>query len=148
MTPAIATSAHFMLQPSLKDLHVKTLAWESSLKLWKRELCFFQKLIDRYGRDLHGRTDVEEREHFRLLLNYYNDELMNSLEQSMFHHEANLKELLSNGIRQDEAAYRNDHRELEHQISAFQEEFSCYKNELYLLVEKVVQKYKRKNGKA
>lgn len=141
MTTSLPTpSSGYLLEESLKDLHQKTLEWESSLEFWKRELAFFKKLMDDYGRDLHMRNQIEEREHFKQLLSYYTDGLMNSLTIRIRQHEASLKQLLNAKDKQDETSYRLDHKTLEFQISTFQKEFQSYKHELYSLIEKVLVK--------
>jgi hypothetical protein len=138
MATSLSTSTHYMLQPSLIDLHQKSIEWESNIELWKRELAFFKKLIDEYGKELHRRDDVEERNHFKLLLNFYANDLMGSLTAKIQNHETSLKPLMKNRNSQDESTYRSEHKTLSYQIRAFEKEFLCYKNELYLLMEKVL----------
>jgi hypothetical protein len=142
MTPSLSTSNTFILPLSLQDLHQRTLEWESSLELWKRELSFFRKLIDQYGRQLHLREEINEREHFRFLLSFYSGELMNSLSNKIRLHETNLKPLIRGKNTQDEQAYRDEHQQLEKQMKAIEREFHCYKGELFSLVEKVIAKQK------
>lgn len=146
MTPSLPSSTEYLLPPGLGDLHQKTLTWESNIELWKRELSFFQKLISEYGTQLQLREHIREREHFRMLLNYYKDQLMNSFANKMIKHESKLKSLMSDGKLQDESKYRDEHHELERQIAAFEKELHCYKNELYLLIEKVLLKNKLKES--
>jgi hypothetical protein len=145
MTPSLPSSTEYLLPPGLGDLHQKTLKWESNIELWKRELAFFQKLISQYGTHLQLREHIREREHFKMLLNYYKDQLMKSFMSKMIKHEDKLKLLLSDGKKQDESTYRNEHSELERQINAFEKELHCFKHELYLLIEKVLLKNKLKN---
>ena len=146
MTPSLpSSSTEYLLPPGLGDLHQKTINWESIIELWKRELDFFDKIIKQYGTQLQGREDIKEREHFKLLLKFYKDKLMHSLSTKMLKHEAKLKFLLNDGNMQNEFNYRDEHRDLERQIGAFEKEFQCYKNELYHLIEKVLVRNKRNN---
>lgn len=145
MTPSLPSSTEYLLPPGLGDLHQKTITWESNIELWKRELSFFQKLISEYGTQLQLREHIREREHFRMLLNYYKDQLMNSFTNRMIIHESKLRSLLSDGQKQDESKYREEHGELERQINAFEKELRCFKHELYLLIEKVLIRNKQKN---
>lgn len=144
MTPSLPSSTKYLLPPGLGDLHQKTLAWESSIELWKREFDFFQKILDEYGSHLQLREDLKEREHFKMLLDYYRNKLMHSFSVKMIKHEAKLKYLLNGERMQNEYHYRDEHRELERQITAFEKEFQAYKHELYLLIEKVLLKNKNK----
>jgi len=138
MTPSLPSSSEFLLPQSLNDLHHTTLEWESKIELWKRELIFFQKLIKEYGEQLHRREDVRECDHFKMLLDYYAGQLMTSLTKKMNNHEVRLKALMRNRKKQDEANYRKEHAELTRLMNAYENEFQCYKNELYQLVEKVM----------
>lgn len=142
----LSTSSAYMLQPSLQDLHNKTLEWESTIEHWKKELEFFKKLIDRYGAKLNFRHDINEKEHFNFLLTYYAGELMGDLTNRIHQHEARLKPLLKNQSEQDERGYRVEHTTLERDMTIIENEFQCYKNELYTLIEKVIAKIKIKNG--
>lgn len=106
--------------------------------MWKRELIFFQKLIKEYGEQLHRRDEVKECDHFKMLLDYYAGQLMSSLSNKMVHHEVRLKSLMRNTKKQDESDYRKEHGELTRLMSAYKQEFQCYKNELFQLIEKVL----------
>ncbi|HEX5172309.1 MAG TPA: hypothetical protein VFW11_24205 [Cyclobacteriaceae bacterium] len=146
MTPSLPSSTEFLLPPGLGDLHQKTLTWESNIELWKRELTFFQKLIAEYGTQLQLRDHIKEREHFKMLLNYYKNQLMNTYSGKMIRHEEKLKSLMSDGMRQEESKYRDEHHELERQINTFEKELQCFKHELYLLIEKVLLRNKLKKS--
>ena len=138
MTPSLPSSSEFLLPQSLNDLHHTTLAWESNIELWKKELTFFEKLIKDYGEQLHRREDVRECDHFKMLLDYYAGQLMTSLTTKMINHEVRLKALMRNAKKQDESDYRKEHQELARLMNAYEKEFQCYKIELYQLVEKVL----------
>lgn len=127
-----------MIQGSLEELHKKTMEWESDLEFWKRELEFFRKLIDKFGRRLNLEDDISEREHFKLLLSYYSGELLKSLTQKIIQHESRLKPLLKNALYQDEGTYRTEHSAIQKELNTVENEFQCYKNELYKLIEKVM----------
>ena len=134
--PADSASA---LMESLQDLHKKTLEWESDIEFWKKELHFFRKLIGKYDTRINGWSNVQEKDHFKSLLNYYSGSLMELLSNKMIDHESRLKPLLNgDGDHQDEMAYRKEHSDLRYQIEAFQKEFEIYKNELYALIEKAM----------
>ena len=139
---AISTSSSYLLQPSLQNLHQRTMEWESTIELWKKELAFFKKLISQYGSKLNFRRDIDEKEHFNFLLSYYSGELMSSLTARIHNHEAKLKTLVNNKAKQDEKSYRAEHHAIEHEVRVIEHEFQCYRNELYTLIEKVMTKIK------
>lgn len=132
------TSSRYLLPTSLEDLHHRTREWQSCLEFWKRELDFFRKLIDRYGKQLKYRHNIEEREHLRQLLSYYSGPMMDSLTDSIHHHEARLKPILKNEGIQDEAMFREEHDTMEQTILTIEHEIKAYRNELYILIEKVL----------
>jgi hypothetical protein len=124
---------------SLKDLHQTTLEWESSIEFWKKEFLFFKKLITKYEAQLSGWSNIQEKEHFKSLLNYYSGSLMELLMNKMIDHEAMLKPLLlGEKSKQDEMSYRKEHTILRYQVEALEKEFENNKNELYALIEKAM----------
>jgi hypothetical protein len=49
MISVLGTTNKYILQPSLMEMHHQSLEWLSYSVLWKRELHFFQKLLDLYA---------------------------------------------------------------------------------------------------
>lgn len=138
MALVLTSPTDYLLAPSLQELHKKTLEWDSCIGLWRQELAFFKKLINGYGTKLSHRENVKEREHLALLLDFYAGGLMDELTAKISEHEAHLATLVQASTRQNENHYRIEHRALEKRFSAFDEEFQCYKHELYSLIEKVM----------
>jgi hypothetical protein len=148
MTPSLSTSTRYILPTGLPELHQQTNEWRSDLGLWKQELAFFGRLIDQYGKDLCLRDEIRELNHFRFLLNYYSSDLMNSLAARIGNHEVHLGLLMKELERQDESGYRTEHNALARQVQAFEQEYLCFKNELYGLLEKALNRSKTKMEQA
>ena len=49
MISVLGSTGKYILQPSLLDMHRQTLEWLSATALWKRELSFFQNLLDKHA---------------------------------------------------------------------------------------------------
>lgn len=140
----LATSTQYMLPPGLPELHRQTLDWESNLSLWKEELGFFTGLILKYRHELRTRTQIQELNHMRFLLDYYSNELMPILEAKIASQKAQLRELMGQQGVQDEWRCRHAHTALAQQIATFEEEFACLRDELYSLMEKAITRTKER----
>ena len=138
----LGTSTQFMLPPGLPELHRQTLEWESNLCLWKEELDIFTRLILKYRHEVRTRTQIQELNHMRFLLDYYSNELLPILEAKIASQKAQLRELMGQQGVQDEWRCRHAHAALAKQIATFEEEFVCLRNELYALLEKAVTRIK------
>lgn len=131
-----------MLPPGLHELHRQGLEWESDLQLWKEELDFFTRLILTYRHGLRTRTQIQELNHTRFLLDYYINELIPTLEARVAVQKAHLRTLMELREVQDESRCRSNHAALAQQIAIFEEEFSCFRDELFALVEKASMRIK------
>lgn len=139
-TLVLENSRPYLLLQSLADLHHKAIEWQSRIEFWKMELTFFAKLIKRYGLRIRLKHNIDECRHLRQLLKYYAGDMISSLTHLISRHEQKLKFLLSHGKVQDEAAFRAEHEALEHQLDIVSKEINAYKNELFVLIEKVLSK--------
>lgn len=144
MAPTLTASTQYLLPPGLAELHLQTLAWESDLALWKQEFPIFERQIAKYRKELRLKTELDELGHFRFLLNYYSYDLVSSLDQKISAHKALLKSLMEPQASQDESAYRAEHETLALRILTFEQEFICFKNDLYRLLEKGLARKKRR----
>src|SRR5688572_19813001 len=57
MISVTSVTDKYIIQPALLSKHRKSLEWLSAAVLWKRELSFFQNLLDQYSPKL---TSVED----------------------------------------------------------------------------------------
>ena len=145
MASTLTGSTQYLLPPGLAELHLQTLAWESDLALWKQEFPIFERQIEKYWKELRLRAELDELSHFRFLLNYYSYDLVTSLSEKISVHKAHLKSLMEIQGEQDESAYRTEHEALALRILTFEQEFVCFKNDLYNLLEKGLARKKRRS---
>lgn len=137
MISPIATTNNYILQPSLLTKHMKTLEWLSATILWKKELIFFQRLLDQYINQFKTDDDKNQMHHLQNIILYYKDELIDSLASKLRLHEKKLADMLET---RDElkTAYIKEHMALMNELQSTNENFRNYKEELFSLVEKVL----------
>jgi hypothetical protein len=137
MISPIAATDKYILQPTLFEKHRKTLDWLSSALLWKREMAFFQKLLDQYAAKFSALEDKKRIDHFQHLITYYNGEVIDGLRAKLRMHEKNLAEVLQ---KNDElnTQYFNDHDELMKMLEAANTQVSNIKAELFNFIEKAM----------
>ncbi len=94
MISVLSTTNSYILQPSLVEMHRQSLDYLSATALWKRELRFFQKLLDKYAPKFTSSDDKKRVDHFQSLLTYYSGELVDEINRKIRQHESNLARLL------------------------------------------------------
>jgi hypothetical protein len=137
MISPIGGTKEYILQPSLLTKHMKTLEWLSATVLWKKELMFFQKLLDQYAGKFTTAEDKRRVYHLQNIIIYYKDELIDSLASKLRLHEKKLADMLES---KDElkTAYIQEHHALMNELQAASDQFRNYKEELFSLVEKIM----------
>jgi hypothetical protein len=137
MISPIAGTKEYILQPSLLTKHTKTLEWLSATVLWKKELTFFQKLLDQYASGFTTADDKNQAHHLQNIIIYYKDELIDSLASKLRLHEKKLADMLES---KDElkTAYIQEHQALMNELQAANDQFRNYKDELFTLIEKIM----------
>ena len=128
----------YLLERDIAELHRESKKWISEIALWRAELNFFQKLLDRYANQFTEIEDKKSIDHFQHLITYYTGELLDEFKQSTRRHEKLLANQLENSDKVDEAGYRNQHGDLSSHINSFLNEFNIYKKEFFLFIEKVI----------
>jgi hypothetical protein len=63
---------HYLFQRPLLSKHQETLEWLSAIVLWKSELSFFQKLLDRHVAKMSTADARTQAEHFQNVIIYFN----------------------------------------------------------------------------
>ena len=137
MISVASTSANYILQPILLSKHKKSLEWLSATVLWKRELAFFQKLLDKYAKNFSSTDDKKKVDHFQSFITYYNGELVNSLSTKLRLHEKSLADMLETK-NETKTEYFKEHDELMHQLESVNTQFGHTKEELFDFIEKVM----------
>jgi hypothetical protein len=134
MVSALSTSNRYILQPSLIEMHRKSLDYLSATVLWKRELRFFQKLLDKYAPKFSTSDDKKKADHFQSLLTYYSGELVDQLNQKLRQHEANLARMLQEKNESD-TQYFKEHHEVMAQVESFSKSYDEFHHGLYDFIE-------------
>lgn len=134
--PLSVTNQH-ILQPSLLDSHRDTLKWLSVSVLWKRELKFFQDLLDNYAPKFSSVEDIKKIDHFQNIVLYYRDELVDSLASRLRRHELKLARMLES-MNESDVEYYREHDILMNEMESLERQFSEYKIQFFTFIEKVV----------
>jgi hypothetical protein len=137
MISAASQTDKYIVSPSLLTRHKKTLEWISSAALWKRELIFFQKLLDQYAPKFTTLEDKKKLDHFQNLIIYYKGELVDSLTTKLRLHEKKLAEMLES---KDETKieYFKEHDGLMNELESLNTQFNHNKEELFSFIEKIM----------
>jgi hypothetical protein len=137
MISVIAQTDNYIVQPSLLAKHKKTLESLSAAVLWKRELAFFQKLLDQYAPRFSSTDDKKRIDHFQSIILYYKGELIDALAAKLRLHEKKLADILE---RHDETgtAYFQEHEALISEVESLSAQLGQYKEELFSFIEKAM----------
>jgi DNA primase large subunit len=134
MISVTSVTDRYILQPTLLAKHRKTLEWLSSSVLWKRELAFFQKLLDQFAKNFQSAEDKKKIDHFQNLIVYYNGELVDSLASRLRQHEKKLAETLESRD-ESKTEYFMEHDALMNELESFNNRFVQIKGELFSFIE-------------
>jgi hypothetical protein len=134
MISALLNSGKYVVEPSLLDMHQSSLEWLSTTVLWKQEVAFFQKLLDKYSAKGILPDDKKKVSHFQNVITYYGGELIDTLRKKIKHHEHKLADMLRE--MQDEKEYYEVHETLQDELSAFMKTFHSFKSEFFSFIEK------------
>jgi hypothetical protein len=126
-----------MLQPSLLDMHRNSIDWLSATMLWKREVTFFQKLLDKYSPLFNTEEDKKKVSHFQSLITYYNGELIDQLRTKLRDHENLLARTLQE-YNESDTRYYQQHKGLMNELESFANSFNTLKHDLFEFIEKAL----------
>jgi hypothetical protein len=127
----------YILQPSLIDMHRNSLAWLSASMLWKQELAFYQKLLDRAAPKLTSEDQKKRIDHFQSLITYYGGELVDLFRKRLREHEAHLAHMLQEK-KESDTAYFQEHETLMEELVSFRTQYDNLKHEFMEFVERVI----------
>jgi hypothetical protein len=137
MISVISTTNRYILQPSLVAMHRASLDSLSATVLWKRELHFFQKLLDTHASKFSTIEDKKKIDHFQSLLTYYAGELVDLLNSKIRKHEGNLARMLQEKNETD-TIYFSEHKDLMIEVESFSKSYVEFHHELYAFIERVM----------
>lgn len=137
MISVTSTTDRYIIQPALLNKHQETLGWLSAAILWKRELAFFQKLLDKNANKFSAADDKKKIDHFQSLITYYRGELVDVLSGKLRLHERKLAEMLEDR-NEAKVEYFKEHDDLMAELASFNKQFTEYKEEFFNFIEKVI----------
>jgi len=135
MESLTSATEKFTLQPSLTGMHRESLEWLSATALWKREISFFQNLLDKYAPKMESVELKKQIDHFQHLITYYDGELIDLLHKKLRKHEKHLAEIHKEQSGSDSEYYK-EHAPLMDEVSSFQKVFTEFKHGFFDLIEK------------
>lgn len=137
MESVLSPAGNLALQPSLLDMHHSSLEWLSTTVLWKQEVAFFQKLLDRYSPQLTSIEDKKKVSHFQNVITYYGGELIDSLRKKIKLHEHKLADRLQE-LKSTDTEYYQQQLELMDELGAFMKTFHSFKSEFFSFIERAL----------
>lgn len=137
MISVTGVTGNYILQPSLVEMHKKSLDWLSATLLWKRELQFFQQLLQRQSPKFTLIEDKKKIDHFQHLITYYSGELVDELRKKLRDHEGNLTHMLQEKDESD-TSYFKDHQHVMNELQSFSDTFQEYRHEFFDFIERVL----------
>jgi hypothetical protein len=135
MSTLISTPATPLLQTSVTNLHNQSLEWLSATVLWKREVAFFQKLLDTYSPNFSALSDKKKIDHFQNIITYYGGELIDTFRKKIKDHEHKLADLLQQTNEAD-AEYFQEHITLIDELISFSKQFAELKHDFFSFIER------------
>ncbi len=137
MISVTGTTGRYILQPSLVSMHQQSLEWLSATALWKRELSFFQKLLDKNSIKATSTDLKKEMDHFQNIITYYGGEVVDDLRKKLRGHEGDLASMLQT-MNESDTQYFKDHEKVMTELSTFSKGYDQFRHELFGFVEKVM----------
>jgi hypothetical protein len=135
MISVLSSTGKYLLQPSLMEMHHSSLEWLSTSVLWKQEVAFFQKLLDRHAAQFTSIDDKKKVSHFQNVITYYGGELIDTLRKKIKAHEHKLADRLQE-LKTTDTEYYQEHGELMEELGAFLKTFNSFKSEFFFFIEK------------
>jgi hypothetical protein len=137
MISVTSTTEQYTLQPSLLEMHRQSLDWLSNSVLWKRELSFFQKLLDEHSVQFTAVDDKKKIDHFQNLIIYYQGELIDALRKKLRDHENHLAKVLQDHNESD-TVYFKTHDAVIQEMIAFNKQFFEFKHDFFSFIEQAL----------
>jgi len=138
MISVIGTTGKYILQPSLVSMHQQSVEWLSASALWKRELIFFQKLLDQHSSKAVTVEQKKEMDHFQNIITYYDGEVVDGLRKTVREHEKDLADMLQR-MDESDTQYFKDHKQVIGELTTFSRTYDQFKHEFFSFMEKLLQ---------
>ena len=137
MISVLGTTNKYILQPSLMEMHHQSLEWLSYSVLWKRELVFFQKLLEQYASQFKELDDKKKIDHFQHIITYYKGEVVDELRKKLKNNEHRLADMLQT-LNESDTEYFKDHKKIIDEAISFAKTFNEFKHDFFEFIEKVM----------
>jgi molybdopterin-guanine dinucleotide biosynthesis protein A len=135
MISVTAATGKYILQPSLVTMHQESLNWISATVLWKRELSFFQKLLDQHAPKQKNVEFKKQIDHYQHIITYYQGELVDELRKKLRNHEHRLAAMLQE-LNEADVEYFKEHQAIIESVSSFSKAFAEFKHEFFEFIER------------
>lgn len=134
MISVTGVTGKYILQPGLVTMHQESLNWLSTTEHWKRELSFFQKLLDSYVGNFTKVEPKKQIDHFQSLITYYKGELVDRLKKQIRGHEHKLARML-NEENEADVEYIQEHKAVIDDLASFNKVYNEFKNSFFEFIE-------------
>ncbi|MEO1049170.1 MAG: hypothetical protein AAFX87_01000 [Bacteroidota bacterium] len=131
MKTIISDTDTLLFEEGLNTLYQESDRWMAEIDLWKFEVSFFQKLLDRHSTSFDTIALKKELDHFQHLITYYGGELLDEYRHQTREHMERVKDQLSSVSITDEVELQIEHTKLKCSVDAFRKEFGSYKRSLF-----------------
>jgi hypothetical protein len=135
MISVLSTTGKYILQPSLLEMHAQSLEWLSAAFLWKKELAFFQKILEANASKFSVLEDKKKIDHFQHIITYYNGELVDNLKRKLGIHETHLAVMLQ-ALKESDTEYYSEHKGIMEILGSFNKSFTEFKHEFFEFISK------------
>jgi hypothetical protein len=137
MVSVTGITENHILKPSLEEKHKETLNWLSFIKLWQKELTFFQTILDGTAQYFHAAEDKKKLSRFQNLFMYYHAELLLEMRTKLKNHESNLAKIFTSNMVVNDNPYYIEHEPLMTEMGEFSKHFKELKNEFFTFIERI-----------
>lgn len=128
----------FLAERSIEDLHYSSRQWLFNIEFWRRELDFFQTLLDRNVEKAQSVDQKKQIDHFQHLITYYQGELLDEFHQKARRHEKFMRAMLNGESSDEDTNFRKKHNLLFDQIVSFDNQFKQHKLDFYDFISKLL----------
>jgi hypothetical protein len=137
MISITGNTGRYILQPSLISMHQQGVEWLSASSLWKREISFFQKLLDEHSPKATSIELKKEMDHFQNIIIYYGGEVVDVLRKKIRQHESELAQMLQS-MNESDTKYFKEHESVVNELAIFAKIYNQFRHEFFGFIEKLI----------
>lgn len=140
----IRPKSDYLHTASWEQLYALGEFWQNELAFYQDEMTFFHDLIDKYFMWLMEEPNIEKVQTLIRQLRKSHEKSV-ELIQKVNKHQMHFEELMENAFSHDEQKFREEHAQLEDEISAFVEGARNLKKEVFSVTENVMENERLKH---